>query len=352
MKPFVVILTIVAVIGAMRASRAVTMPLGVALFAVVLAWPLHHRLEKHVPRWLSLSATIAVIFGVAILFVAMIAACANNIAALAPEYEVPLAERIDLARGWAEQYGLSVRSGAFDPGAMIDQTVGLVGTVLNWTYGFLGSLVLITAFLILALLEVRDYRTAMERENTRKTRELLEAIANATHSIRRFVLTRTLTSALTGACTGVYCLAIGLDLALVWAVLAFLLNYIPVIGSIIAVIPPTLLALIHPEAVWVAPAALGGLTVIQFSIGNYLDPRLQGRFLALSPLVLFFSLAFWGWVWGIPGALIGVPITVTLVTVCQHFESTRWIPNLIARRRHPIAPPPGGAPEPQSGQRE
>ena len=151
-------------------------------------------------------------------------------------------------------------------------------------------------------------------------------------------MTRTLTSALTGTCTGLITLLVGLDFALVWAVLAFLLNYIPVIGSIIAVIPPTLLALIHPEAVWVAPVTLGSLALLQFSIGNNLDPRLQGHFLSLSPLVLFFSLAFWGWVWGIPGAVIGESLTVTLLTVCHHFESSRWIPDLIARRKGTTEP--------------
>ena len=151
--------------------------------------------------------------------------------------------------------------------------------------------------------------------------------------IRRFMVTRTLTSGITGLLTGLYTWVIGLDFPLVWAVLAFVLNYVPVLGSVVAVIPPTLVAMIQPDSGWLAVLTLGGLFIIQFTVGNYVDPVLQGRFLALSPFLLFFSIVFWGWVWGIAGALLAVPLTLGLVTFCQGFESSRWVVELLVREQ-------------------
>jgi predicted PurR-regulated permease PerM len=111
---------------------------------------------------------------------------------------------------------------------------------------------------------------------------------------------------------------------LVWGLVAFVLNYIPTLGSIVAVIPPTLLALIF-QGIGRGVATLVGLAVIQVILGNFVDPRLQGHTLKLSPFVALLSIVFWGWVWGIPGALLGIPMTMSLVVFSQEFKSTRAI---------------------------
>jgi predicted PurR-regulated permease PerM len=112
-------------------------------------------------------------------------------------------------------------------------------------------------------------------------------------------------------------------------VLNFLLNYIPTLGSILGVIPPVLFGLV--QGGWrlgaLALVAVGG---VQLVMGTLVDPRLQGRYLRLSPLVVLFSVAFWEWLWGIPGAFIGVPLTVGLVITLARFESTRWVAVLLS----------------------
>ena len=113
-----------------------------------------------------------------------------------------------------------------------------------------------------------------------------------------------------------------------------MLNYIPVLGSVVAVIPPTLVALIQPNFLWLAPTTLGGLSLIQMGVGNYLDPLLQGRYLSLPPLLIFYAIVFWGWLWGIAGAALGVPLTVATVIICQHFENTRWLANLLMKNKN------------------
>lgn len=329
------IIVAILLITVMHATRGVTMPLGVALFIVILAWPLQRRLEEKLPQGVSLVITLIVILAVFGLLLAVLVLCADTVASQIPEYEERFSDLLQTIETWARQRGLSIRFDLISSSQIIERLVDILGRFAIGVYEFLWPLVLIAAYIALAMLEVRNFRKKLERRSDIPgARQLLHAAHDIAFSFQRFMLTRTLTSALTGVLVGLYTWALGLDFALVWGVTAFLLNYIPVLGSVIAVIPPTLLALIYPEAVWLVPVTFVGLTAIQLLVGNYLDPRLQGRFLFLSPLVLFSSITFWGWVWGIPGALLGVPLTVSIAIVCRHFESTEWIAELLATEKN------------------
>jgi AI-2 transport protein TqsA len=142
---------------------------------------------------------------------------------------------------------------------------------------------------------------------------------------QRYLWARTVAAVLQGVAVTLLSWLLGLDLALVWGMIAFLLNYIPTIGSVLAVIPPTLFALVQFDGVGRALGVLAAMSVLQLVMGNYLDPLIQGKMLKLSPVVVLVSIVFWGWVWGIPGALLGVPIMVGVVIVCDHLPATRWI---------------------------
>jgi predicted PurR-regulated permease PerM len=332
LRALVWVIVVILLLAGMHATRGVTMPLGVALFIVVLAWPLQRRLETKLPQGASLAITLMVILAVFGLLLAILVFCANMVASGLPGYEQRFSDLLRSIESWARQRNLSMRPDLISPGQIINYLVDILGRFAVGVYGFLGPLVLVIAYIALALLEVPTFRRKLETQGDTipGARQLLHAGHDVAISIQRFMLTRTLTSGLTGVLVGLYTWALGLDFPLVWAVSSFLLNYIPVLGSVIAVIPPTLLAMIYPQAIWLVPLTFGGLTAIQLSIGNYLDPRLQGRFLFLSPLVLFFSITFWGWIWGIPGALLGVPLTVSIAIVCRHFESSQWIAELLA----------------------
>lgn len=126
----------------------------------------------------------------------------------------------------------------------------------------------------------------------------------------------------------------GLDFAFVWGFINFLLNYIPTLGAIIGVIPVSAFALVEFGIGIKALLVLLGISGIQIVMGIYLDPLLQGRQLSLSPLVVLFSVTFWGWLWGVPGAFIAIPITIALVIACEQYERTRWISVLLADSRY------------------
>jgi predicted PurR-regulated permease PerM len=144
-------------------------------------------------------------------------------------------------------------------------------------------------------------------------------------------------------------------------VLIFLLNFIPSIGSIIATIFPTILALVDGNSLWPFIIVGGGITALQFAIGNIIEPRLMGNTLNLSPLIILLSLALWGSIWGVAGAVLCVPITVICTIVCSYFPTTRPIAVLLSKNgqlknlqdeESPTAPPAkaGAQTDPQLGE--
>jgi predicted PurR-regulated permease PerM len=134
---------------------------------------------------------------------------------------------------------------------------------------------------------------------------------------------------ITGTGVTLICLLLGVDYPLLWGVLAFFLSFIPFIGLAIAMIPPALLAL--AESGWVqALIVIVGVTAINLLIENVLEPGMTGKRLSLSPMIVFLSIFFWGWLLGPVGGLLSMPITVLLLLVFQHNEGTQWLAKIIS----------------------
>jgi predicted PurR-regulated permease PerM len=128
-----------------------------------------------------------------------------------------------------------------------------------------------------------------------------------------------------------FALLAGLELATAWGVIAFVLNYIPFIGPLVATVFPSLFAL--AQGSWqLAIVVFVVLNLIQFLIGSYLEPRIAGAALSVSPFLVLFAVFFWAFLWGIPGAFIGVPIVIAALTLCEQRQSTRWIATLLSGR--------------------
>jgi AI-2 transport protein TqsA len=200
---------------------------------------------------------------------------------------------------------------------------------LNKTVGFA---LLVFVFMMLALLETGDLQQKLASLGDRGFRELSQAGAEIAAKFRKYMLVRTFLSALTGVAVWAFAVVAGLELALAWGIIAFALNYIPFIGPFVATILPGLFAMAQFDSWQSVAIVVLGLTVIQFFIGNYLEPLVAGAALAISPLAVVFAVFFWSFLWGIPGALIGVPITIAMLTLCEHSVSTRWISTLLAAK--------------------
>jgi AI-2 transport protein TqsA len=151
--------------------------------------------------------------------------------------------------------------------------------------------------------------------------------------VRQYLYVRTVLGAMSATIAGVWLLLLDVDLVLVWVLLTFLLNYIPNLGSIIAVVPPSLMALLQHGPLRGA-LVLGGLAIFEQIIGNYIDPRMQGRRLQISPVVVLVALVFWTWMWGPAGALLAVPMTVTALAAASYSETLRPLVTLLAHENH------------------
>ena len=235
----------------------------------------------------------------------------------------------DATVAWLDSHGVSVAglwAEHFNVGWMLrgaQQITGRVNTTLSFW-------IIALVYVILGLMEVEDADRKLRAFLSPPTaRALTGACADTARKFRKYMEVRTLMSLATGVLVCAFAAAAGLQFAVEWGVIAFALNYIPFIGPFIATVFPTLLAMAQ-FATW--QAALGVfvcLNIIQFVIGSYVEPRMSGNVLAISPSVVLFAVFFWTFLWGLYGAFIGVPIAIAALTFCEHSPSARWIADLL-----------------------
>ena len=204
---------------------------------------------------------------------------------------------------------------------------GMTGFFLHW----FGDLLMITVFLIFMLLEYPHIENRLNMAyrggNASKIKEIGNKIV---YQISRYLQTLAIISFVTGTCVWLALRFLNIDFALTWGVLAFFLNFIPTIGSILASIPPILIALVQFYPNWVPSVIiLFSLLTIQFIIGNIITPKIMGDALDLNPIVILISLLFWGLIWGFSGALLAVPITVVIKIICENIPQLHFINVLI-----------------------
>lgn len=327
---------VVLVGGALKLTQPVTLPLAFALFLMALFWPLQRRLVGRTGPGPAVLVTLTACLTALALFGGALWLCANEVIEKWPQYEGQFRRLAEQVRQWLQSSGLPVPgmlSGGSSGGGSSSGGSGMTTALAERGFSLVGGFVLVIAFFALGLLEVRDFEAKLERAVPRYAHDQwLAPMRRIVHDVQRYLIVRTVVGLITGAGTYVAALLIGLDFALVWGILNFLLNYIPTLGSIIGVVPPVLFALVQFDGVGMGLAALVAVGGVQLLMGNYVDPLLQGKYLALSPLVVLLSVAFWEFIWGIAGAFISIPLTVAAVIACDRFEQTRWIATLLARR--------------------
>jgi predicted PurR-regulated permease PerM len=310
-------------------AQVALMPLAFGVFLAVLLWPLQVWLERRVPRWLASLLSIVVLLAVVATFVAALVWSGEQVAARVPQYADRLQETSASARAWAAARGVPLPEGA----ATADATESIARRALVVASSSLTTVLLILAFAILALLEGHAFaaKAAGAFREERYARDVAAAARRIVVRFQQYLWARTVVAVVQGVSAWLVALLLGLDLALLWGLIAFLLNFVPSLGSVLAVIPPSLFALVQFDG-WARPlAVLAAMSLLQIVLGNFVDPKIEGRFLALSPVVVLFAIVFWGWLWGIGGALLGVPIMVALVIVLDDHPPTRWIAALLAR---------------------
>ena len=276
-----------------------------------------------VPLMLIVAVALALLVGTSV----------NRFAAAVPEYRARLEDEVSTLLQWLEAYGIalpvdSVRE-ALNPSAAMQ----LASKMLTGLSSVLTNVFFIVLTVIFILLEATSFTDKLRRIMG-GTEADIPHFTELSDSINRYIGMKTLTSLATGVLIAVWLALIGVDFPILWGIFAFLLNFVPTIGSIIAAVPAVLVAFVQ-AGLGLAALGAGGYLVVNVLIGNIIEPRVMGRGLGLSPLVVFLSLVFWGWVLGPVGMLLSIPLTMVVKIMLEDSEETRWLAILLGAAESP-----------------
>jgi AI-2 transport protein TqsA len=324
--------TAVLVFCGLYFARSILAPVTFSLFVVAIVWPLQRALETRIPRLLGLVATLAVTLLVVTVLGYLIVWAFGTVGRWLIDNALRFQVLYMQWTEWLEEHGILVTSLLVENfnASWLIRAVQEIGGRLH---GLVTFVVITFVFTALGLLEVDIARKHIESlGNKAAARTILQASTQIADKFQRYMLVRSAMSVLTGLVVWAFALLAGLELATAWGVIAFVMNYIPFIGPLIATVFPTLFALAQVGSWQLAVVVFLCLNLIQFVIGSYMEPRIAGAALSVSPFLVLFAVFFWAFLWGLPGAFIGVPIVIAALTLCEQRESTRWIATLLSGR--------------------
>ena len=316
--------TLVIIVAGMRAAQQILVPLLVSAFlALISASPVLWLQRKRIPGSLAVFLVVLVFLCIGIGFGTLLGTSFQDFSAAIPRYQKALAEDMTHLQQWLHLMGGPMSEKTFlqyvDPG----MSMQLVANMLTGLGGILTNTFLIGLTVIFILLEVSSFQKKA-RAAFGNTQGASDQFAKLTTAINHYLGIKTIVGVGTGIIVALWVWLLGIDFPLIWGLLAFLLNYIPNLGSIIAAIPAVLLGYIQFDPGRALLVALG-YVLINIVFGNIVEPRLMGRKLGLSTLVVFLSLVFWGWLWGPVGMLLSVPMTMIVKISLESNPSTHWV---------------------------
>lgn len=318
----------VIVVAGMKAAQPILVPFLLSVFIAIISAPSMFYLQrKGLPTAIALLLVLAAVISLLLMVAVLIGNSIDDFRQSLPQYQIRLQDQLSALISLFAKVGIDLSLGEvqtyFDPGVvmrMVANTLNGLGSVL--TNGFL---ILLTVAFILA--EASSFPTKLHRVLDRPD-HTLPGFDHFLETVKQYMAIKTWISLATGTIVWLGLWLLGVDYPFLWGVLAFFLNYVPNIGSIIAAIPAVLLALIQlgwGHALGVALLYLA----INIVMGNLVEPRYMGKGLGLSTLVVFLSLIFWGWVLGPVGMLLSIPLTMTVKIAMDNNEETRWIAILL-----------------------
>lgn len=335
----IILIAVILVFGCVYLATTVIAPVVFALFMLALMWPFQSWMQERMPKGLALAVSMIVVALVFVVFGWIVAWAFGRVTrwviADAGRFQALYTQGV----AWLDGHGIAVAglwAEHFNVGWAVRAAQHVTGR-FNTTMTFW---LVVFVYVILGLLEVDDAaRKIKGLRNQTVAGVMLRGSALTAAKLRKYMLVRTLMSIMTGALVWAFATAVGLPLAAEWGVIAFALNYIPFIGPLIATVFPTLFAMAQFQSWEAVLVVFACLNIIQFVVGSYLEPRVAGSALSMSPFLVLFSVFFWSYLWGILGAFIGVPISIAVLTFCAQHPSSSWFSDLLG------APPEEGAKE-------
>ena len=324
------LVSIFVVLAACKLGQSVTEPVVFALFVIAIVWPLASALQKRLPGWAALLLTVVISLVCVSALFSMIAWGGHQVAEWTTSNLDRAEEVLVSSTSWLEEHDIYVMSMIkenVNPAALI-RLLHAVALRVNTALAFSFIVLLFVVMLLAETPAVRQKIAASLDQDT--SGRLLAAAKEISEKFQKYMLVRTVASIATGVATWGFLKLLGLQLAVAWGVLAFALNYLPYIGSLIVTVLPAVTAFIETGSTETALLVLVSLMAIQFFIGSYLEPVFSGSALSISPSVVMFSVLLWSYIWGLLGAFLGVPIAIATLTLCEKFPSTRWISEIFS----------------------
>ena len=320
------VLALVAACAVLKLAQSVVLPLIIAwLLSYILGPVVTSMTRRRIPTGLAVTIVLILLLGICYLGGLFLHARIVSFWQAYPLYQ----DRVmALFKSFTSRWELP-----FDPleGINWGPKIGeYLATTAGSLLAFTMKLIMVIVYLIFLLLGKPYFRykleKAFESDQARRFDAILRSISG---EIGRYLFVQLLISLGTGVLVWFSLTLVGVDFAVTWGALAFFLNFIPTVGSLVASIPPILVALVQFDSLW--PGIITALLLfsIQMAIGNGVAPKVMGERLNLSPVVVLISLVFWGWLWGIVGALLSVPIASTIKIVCENIEPLRPISTLM-----------------------
>ncbi|MAW87300.1 MAG: hypothetical protein CMJ42_12305 [Phyllobacteriaceae bacterium] len=332
----VALVAAILVFAALHATSWVTSTLALAFFVAVAVWPADAFFRDRLPgrlRWIGHVAALALVILLFSLFLAGVFLAARQIVTGLPAYEDAIANTLQRGAEWAGVPNMAAEAESLETGRLFERLMGIATGIVRSTSNLAGILSLIFFLVLLMLIEAPSLASRLQSMAGRRNGDVYRSavVAIATR-IRWYFVVRTFMGLATGILYALWSWAWGLDFVFVWGLLAFLFSYIPNVGSLVAGILPAAFAFLQLDPFSAGLYGLG-LLLIEQVMGNYADPKLQGRELSLSPLVILVALMVWSWVWGIAGTLVAVPMTLVMMIVFARVPALRSVALFLSNHR-------------------
>ena len=327
--------------SALRALAPVAIPVVLAVFVTLAVLPLDRTLAARLPGWLAWlgrAAVMVLLLTVLTVFLGGLAFSVTQIATNLPDVPTSIGEVLPPPSSDGPMADMLGRFRDVINGQASSLTGRLLETVTSFAQdiaaamgGALAGMVLVLFLILLALSEVRLWQDKLDTLATGGGGTWRDVTQSLGAALRRFIVTRAVVGVISTVAYTLWLLPFGLDLLLVWAILVFLMNFIPNIGAFVSGVFPTVYAFLTLDF-GTALLIGAGLVVIEQIIGNWVDPRLQGNRIALSPLVILIAVVFWGWLWGVAGAFLGTPMTLAIMILCNAVPALKPVALLLSNR--------------------
>ena len=318
----------IILVAGMRAAETLLVPFLLSIFIAVICGPVLFWMQNRgVPLIVAMLLVIAFVVVFAMLIAALVGSSVDDFSRNVPHYQARLQSQMSGLTTWLAGMGVPLPSellaNQLDPAKVMK----LVASLLKGFTGALTNTFLILLTVIFILMEAASFPTKL-RSVLNDPASSMSGFESFAENLKRYMVIKTITSLATGSLVAFWLMILGVDYPLLWGLLAFMLNYVPSIGSIIAAVPVVLLALIQLGHGTMLLVVIG-YVVVYVVIGSIIEPRFMGKGLGLSALVVFLSLVFWGWVLGPVGMLLSVPLTMTVKIALDSNDDTRRIAVLL-----------------------